>query len=86
MAIKILEAIKLVGNASQAMAIYDKVMKVDKKGVIGKPDLQELIDEAKGLPGDLDNINKRCLRMFALYEGLIESIDEILKPAPKAGK
>lgn len=76
-------AIKAIGNASQAMAIYEKVMKVDKKGVIGRPDVQELIDEAKGLPGDLDAINKRCMRMFSLYEGLVEAIDEILKPEAK---
>lgn len=71
--------IKKIGDAAQAMSIYEKVMKVDKKGVVGRPDVQELIDEAKALPGDLDVINKRCIRMFSLYEGLVEEIDAILR-------
>lgn len=71
--------IKKIGDAAQAMSIYEKVMKVDKKGVVGRPDVQELIDEAKALPGDLDAINKRCIRMFSLYEGLVEEIDAILR-------
>lgn len=83
---KIVELLKLVGNASQALAIWEKVQKVDKAGVKGTPDLQELIDKAKALPGMLDAFNKHCISMFQLYEGLVEEINAILKAAAPKGK
>ncbi len=81
-----IEIAKIVGNASQAVAILQKVQKIDVRGVQGKGDIEELIDEAKQLPGDLDVLNKRAIRIFSLYEGLMGEVDKLIKEAEAKDK
>lgn len=72
------EAFKMIGNASQAMNIAQRIQKIDPNKN-GTPELQEMIAKGKEIVADLNELNKDCLEFVALYSGVITEIDEILK-------
>lgn len=72
------EAFKMIGNASQAMNIAQRIQKIDPNKN-GTPELQEMIAKGKEIVADLNELNKDCLEFVALYSGVIAEVDEILK-------
>ena len=72
-----IEAFKALGNASQAVAIAAKLQKIDPNKN-GTPEVQELVAKGKEIVGDLNELNKDCIEFFALYQGLVGAVDDMI--------
>lgn len=70
-----IEMFKMVGNANQAVALYQDLVKLDSDHD-GIPEVIEMLDKAKEIVADLNELNKDALELLAMYSQLMPLVNE----------